>query len=114
MAIGFEEKRLTPRIRLNNPLRYQVRGAGEFNSTLSDDISLGGVGLLNSKFIAPKTPVNLEINVLSRVLRPAGMVAWSSPLPHSMSYRLGIRFLEFDLKEKRYLKDYMDMQLGKL
>ncbi len=112
--MGFEEKRLTPRIRLHSPLRYQICGEREFNNTLSDDISMGGVGFLNNRFLAPKTTLNLEINVLSRVLRPLGMITWSSPLPHSDNYRLGVEFLEFNPQEKNYLKDYIDMRLGKL
>lgn len=112
--MGFEEKRLTPRIKLSTPLRYQIRGEPEFNTTVSDDISVGGLSFYESKFIAPKTPLNLEINVLSRILRPMGRVAWSSPLPHSDRYRLGIEFLEFNLKEKDYLSDYIDMQTGQL
>lgn len=114
MAAAVEEKRRFSRITLHSPLRYQIRGLSEFHNTLSNDISLGGVSFNNSRFIASNTAVALEINVLSRSLRPIGRVAWSSPLPHSDRYHLGIEFLEFDPKEKNYLSDYIDMQRGKL
>jgi c-di-GMP-binding flagellar brake protein YcgR len=114
MVLGHEEKRCFPRIKLHTPVHYQLRGSGEFNSTITDDISVGGIGCKNSGFIPPKTPLNLEINLLSRVLRPAGIVSWASPISHSDQYRLGVEFVEFDPREKDYLKDYIDFQLGKL
>lgn len=114
MAISFSEKRNSPRIKLHRPLRYQIRGRREFYNTISDDISTGGIGFVNNKFIAPLTPVMLEINILSRILRPVGIVAWSYPLPHSNRYRLGMEFLELDPGEKNYLKDFIDMQRNRL
>ena len=114
MAVGLEEKRRFPRIQLKIPLRYQIRGGHDFDNSISDDISLGGLRFVNRKFIPPLTDVMLEINVLSRALNPIGRVAWSSPLPHSDWYNLGIEFIEMDAGEKNYLSDYIDMQLGKL
>lgn len=95
-------------------MHYQIRGTPEFNNTVSDNISLGGIGFINDRFIAPKTLVMLEINVLSRVLRPVGKIAWASSLPRSNKYRIGTEFLELDPKERNYLTDYVDMQMGRL
>lgn len=114
MVISPEEKRKFPRIKLYTPLHYQIRGIPEFYNTVSDDISLGGIGFMNNKFVAPQTPVTLEINLLSRVLRPTGRIAWSWPLAHSDRYRLGVEFVELDPGERNYLSDYIDMQRGKL
>jgi hypothetical protein len=114
MAAGLEDKRRFPRIELKVPLRYQIRGSPEYNNSISDGISLGGISFINNKFIAPLTNLMLEINVLSRALNPIGRVAWSSPLAHSDRYRLGIEFIELGASEKNYLSDYIDMQMGKL
>jgi len=114
MVIKLEEKRRFPRIDFRTPIRYQIRGTSEFDNAISDNISIGGISFINSKFIAPVTPVMLEINVLSRILRPIGKIAWSSPLPHSNRNRLGIEFLELDSQEKNYLSDYIKMQMGQL
>lgn len=114
MAIKLEEKRLCPRIKLKTPLRYQIRGTPEFNNAISNDLGMCGVSFVTNKFIAPKTLLGLEVNVLSRVLNPIGRVVWSSPLIHSNRYQVGIEFLELDPREKNYLRDYMDMQMGKL
>lgn len=114
MAPEIKENRNFPRLDLRAPLRYQVRGNLEFNNTITNDISLGGIGFSNNEFIAPQTPVVLELNILSRNLRAIARVVWSQPLPHSDRYRLGVEFLEFDPQEKNYLQDYIDMQMGKL
>lgn len=114
VAVSFSEKRDFSRIKLHSPLRYQIRGRHEFYNTISDNISVGGIGFVNNKFIAPLTPLMLEINVLSRILRPIGRVAWSHPLPHSNRYRLGMEFLELNPGEKNYLKDFIDMQRATL
>ena len=116
MKMGFltEEKRVSPRITLRAPLRYQIRGTSEFSDTVMDNISVGGMGFTNNKFIVPQTLVMLELNILSRMLRPIGKISWASSVPHSERYRLGIEFLELDHTDKNYLSDFVDMQTGRL
>jgi c-di-GMP-binding flagellar brake protein YcgR len=114
MATKFEEKRKCPRISLHSPLCFWIKGTHSFNNTVSSDISLKGVGCLNDNFIAPETPVILEISLASLFLRPAGRIVWSAPLPHSDRYRLGIEFLEMDPKDRGALAEYIDMQTERL
>lgn len=114
MATGIEEKRIFPRLRLRAPLRYQVRGTPEVSETVSDDISAGGISFIDRKFIAPASLIMLEVNLLSRILKSVGRVAWSSPLPRCDRYRSGIQFLELDSREKSYLNDFIDMRTGKI
>lgn len=110
MEIAQNEKRRFPRIHLRTPIRYQIRGQPEFDNTVSENISTGGIGFTTSKFIPPATALMLEINLLSRFLRPIGEIAWVSPLPHSDRNRVGIEFIELDATEKNFLNDYINMQ----
>lgn len=110
MAIIPSEKRSFPRIQLRAPVHLRIRGLSEFNNTVSNNISLNGVGIINDTFIAAQTSVMLEINLLSHILRPIGRVAWASPLSHSDRYQLGIEFLELDPQEKNYLKNFINRQ----
>jgi hypothetical protein len=114
MAVVLPEKRQFPRIKLHSPLHYEIRGGPEFNSAVGDNISLGGMGFSDNRFISPETLIMLKINILSRILSPIGKIAWSAPIPHSDRYRSGIEFLELDPIEKNYLRDYLDMQMGRL
>lgn len=108
----IKEKRLSPRILVKSPLRYQVRGTPEYSNAISDDISVGGIGFVNEHYLKPETPVKFELNILSRALNPVGRIAWSEPLAHSNRYKIGVEFLEFEPVEKTYLSDYINMQLN--
>jgi hypothetical protein len=112
MASVPAEKRRFPRLELHTELHYQVRGLSETNNTISDDLSANGVSFSSNGFISPGTAVMLEINLLSRVLRPIGRIAWSTPFPHSDRYKSGAEFLELDQKDKDYLSDYIELQRG--
>jgi hypothetical protein len=105
-----QDKRLFPRVKIRGPISYQVRGTHDFNHILSDDISLGGVGFTNDRFIPPSTSLNLEIKVASRTLRPIGKVIRSSPSTHSDYFRTGVTFVEFGQDEKKYLADFITMR----
>lgn len=105
------DKRNSPRINARAALRYQIRGTPDFNNVLSDNISVSGLGFINDNFIAPFSNVTLQINILSRILNPIGRIAWSAPVPHSNKYRLGVEFLEINPVERRYLNDYIGIQI---
>lgn len=110
MASTPEEKRSFPRLKTKTVLRYHARGIADFTNAVSEDLSVTGIGFIGEKFIAPKTPLMLEINLLSRILNPIGEVAWAAPIQHSDRYRLGVKFIEFDLKDRNYLSDYLSIQ----
>jgi len=109
---GHKEGRCFPRIDLHSKIQYRIRGKPDFASALTNDISCGGLRFTNDRFVPTSTTVMLEINVLNRVLRPIGRVAWSTPLPHCNRNQTGIEFIEFNFSERNYLKDFIDIQLG--
>ncbi len=104
-----KKERQFPRIRFTAPVRVQVRGEGGFSRTVSNNISGSGLSFNNDRFIAPSTPVMLEIEVLSRIVRPIGRIVWSRPFQRSDKYRLGTEFIEFDAGEKKFLTDFVNM-----
>lgn len=106
-----EEKRRSPRVKVYTPLRYQIRGESRPENILTDNLSAHGIAFTSDKFIAPKTVVMLEFNVLSRTLRPIGKVVWSHTLSHSDRFRSGIEFLEIEPGERNYILDYLNMHL---
>ncbi|MFA5093560.1 MAG: PilZ domain-containing protein [Candidatus Omnitrophota bacterium] len=107
-----KENRLTARLDFNAQIRYQLRGNPDFDNAISNDISCGGLRFTSSKFIPTESAVMLEINVLNRILRPIGKVAWSRPVAHSDRNQTGIKFVEFAIPEQNYLKDFINLQLG--
>lgn len=107
-----KENRCLPRIDFNANIRYQIRGKPGFDNAVTKDISCGGLRFASDKFVSALTPIMLEVNILSRVLRPIARVVWSTPLPHSNRNQTGVEFIEFDMLESKYLKDFINMQLG--
>jgi len=110
MVLRPEDNRHFFRTKLQTPLRYQVRGNPDFSNTVANNISVGGLGFVNDKFIAPDTLLSFEIRILSRVVNPIGRISWSTPVPHSDRYRLGVEFVEVNLTDKQYLQDFVEMQ----
>lgn len=110
----IEERRLEPRVNFKTSLRYQVRGRPIFDNAISDNISAGGVGFLTDKFVAPSTLVELEINILNRVVRFIGEVVSSAPVSHSYRNRLGVRLMEIQPPDKNFLSDFIKMRLGEI
>lgn len=106
------EKRRHPRLKLAYPVNYQIPGAGEINNVLSKDISLGGMGFVHNRFIPVNTPLKLRINILSRVLNSTGIIKRSVPIAHSDRYYTGVEFKEFNLEDKKYLNDYIQLRAG--
>ena len=109
-----KDNRSFPRIDFHSKIHYQIRGKGDFDSAITKDISCGGLRFTNDRFVPTSTPIMLEINVLNRVLRPIGRVAWSTTLAHSNRNQTGVEFVEFNILEKNYLKDFVNMHLGQL
>ena len=108
--MDVREKRRYSRVKLKSPLHFNIRGKGDFNDTVAEDISSGGICFTNNKYIAPLTNLMLEVKVLSRVLYPIGKIVWVNPLAHSDRFRMGAEFVELDPENKLYLSEYILMQ----
>lgn len=93
------------------PVRYQVRGHSRIDNTLTNDISLGGLCFTGNCFIAPQTPVMLEVSLLSKILRAVGKISWSHALPHSYRNIIGVEFTEIAEGERQYLDEYLNAQV---
>jgi len=107
MVVMSQEKRKNNRIRLNLPISLQVRGKNKADKNHTKDISAGGVSFVSQDFLAPSTNLNLEIAVYDKVMTPIGAIVWITPIAHSNRYRVGIKFIEFNPKDREYLADYI-------
>ncbi len=107
----LKESRHFHRLSFSGPMRCQVRGSREFINTVGEDLSLSGVKFINNKFIPPHTPVMLEINLLSQIVRPIAQIVWSSPFSRQDKFHLGAQFLEWNPTDKKNLSDFLNMRL---
>ncbi len=112
MPAIWDEKRVFPRISIKTSLRCQIRGKAERNNTITRDIGLGGISFINEDFVAANTCVNLEINILSKIVKTCGRIVRAGSVPFSDKYKLGIEFIELEPLQKKYLSDYITMRLN--
>jgi len=114
MAIQEKKQiaRFFPRIDSQVQFRYQLKGLPEFENAVASDISCGGLRFTSDRFIPTSTTVVLEINLLNRILKPVGRIAWTTTLPHSYRNQMGVQFTDFDGTERKYLEDFVDTQLS--
>lgn len=104
-----ESNRRFHRVNLQTPLSYQIRGQGQLNHALSDNVSIGGLSFTNNRFIVPNTCLMLQLNVLSKIVHPIARISRVSSLARSDRYQVGVEFIEFDFQEKKHLVNYIDM-----
>ena len=105
-----KEKRRFPRINAKFPIRYQIKRGGFFASALTEDLSLSGARLNTDRVFPQGLKLNLELNILSKIINPVGRVIWSQSLSPSSRYQIGIEFIEIDPQERNYFSDYINMR----
>jgi c-di-GMP-binding flagellar brake protein YcgR len=109
VASLLKEKRNFARINFRNPLHFQVLDTKEIGDTVTDNISLGGIGFISQEFLTPENTILLECNLFSRFFKTTGRIAWSSPMLHSDRYRVGVEFQELEPKARKDLTDYIEI-----
>ena len=86
-----------------------MRKGGFYASALTNDLSLTGTRVNSDRFFPQGVNLNLELNILSRVINPVGRVVWSRSQPYSNRYQMGIEFIEINTRDKNYLSDYISV-----
>ena len=110
----IKEKRNSSRLSVKFPIRFQIRRGGFYASALTDDLSVSGIKLSADRFFPKGVNLNIQLNILSRIINPVGKVVWSQPLSHSNGYKMGIEFIEMNLQDKNYLSDYLNLHTSEL
>ena len=111
---NLKEKRSSLRVSAKFPIRYQIRRGGFYASALTDDLSITGTKLSADRFFPSGVNLNLQLNILSRIVNPIGKVVWSIPLTHSNGYKMGIEFIEINPQDKNYLFDYLNLHTDQI
>ncbi|MCM8800821.1 MAG: PilZ domain-containing protein [Candidatus Omnitrophica bacterium] len=110
MAIIPKERRRFLRVNFKQPLRYQVLGLGVLKNTITEDISLGGIGFINEEFIPTGTVIKLGFNVFLSYIEVLGKIVWVQLVPYSDRYRFGVEFRNLDLKANKSISDFLELQ----
>lgn len=108
-----EDKRRAFRLRKDLPIRYELRREGKYAnaalggppksgvSTLTQDISEGGVRIITDGFIPRLSRMILHINMADgKLIEANSEVKWTTRIPHSYRYQLGLEFKDIDTRVK--------------
>ncbi|MDD5617868.1 MAG: PilZ domain-containing protein [Candidatus Omnitrophica bacterium] len=110
----WQEKRTDKRINLSLPIDYESLETTkrEHDSTVSKDISEGGMRIVLKKFYPPKTKFLLKINLegINKIIEAMAEIAWSFNAQFSNAYYSGLRFSEIDVSDRRILREYIKIK----
>jgi len=98
------EKRKHARINISFPIGCQIQGAKKPFYTVFKDISQGGVKVITDNFMKKDSRIKLEINLIDKIIRGIGKVAWCRQKPYSDAYIAGIEFMEITPAGNQALK----------
>lgn len=116
----FTERRRHARLNLSMKVDYKVTSTGEGQrSTLSRDMSLGGVLLLVSEKMDAGTPLELEIylsEIDNQPVKTRGEVIWQGELGEREEgyYHTGIAFSGIKEEDKKRFADFCFSQMYEL
>lgn len=90
-----DEKRVTPRILFDSPVRYHEKGTHLYNNTVGKNISNSGIGFVSNEFIPKNSKLVLEILPPWRPepIEALAEIVWVSSQPYSERFNVGARFL---------------------
>lgn len=106
---GTEERRKFTRENIHAPVQYEHKAATYFGSTMTRDISEGGIRIVLDNFLPHNTELKFKINLkeMPMVINTLGSIVWSQHLPHSNRYQFGVEFDEIDENYRRNLHEYL-------
>jgi len=110
---GYTEKRKYPRVETHIPVRYRKLGDAEGtlrSSTISKDLSAGGVHFRANEFIsmACRLIVELDMPMFVKPIKAISKVAWIRKGNSEDIYEIGNQFLEISKKDKDLVEEYLN------
>ena len=109
-----KEKRRAPRINAKFPIQYQIKRGGFFASALTQDISLSGAKINVDRSFPKGLNLNLELNILSKIIKPVARVIWTQALLNSEQHQMGVEFINLNAQDKSCLSEYINLHTTNL
>lgn len=104
----WDEKRRAFRLKSSLPIHYDSSGDAAGGSTLTNDISEGGVSMLCEEFIPRLSRMSMEINLTpNKMVAATGEVKWAQRIAHSYRYQVGLEFKDIANDARRSISEYV-------
>ncbi len=102
------ERRENPRIGISFPVACKTLPSRRYFYTVSKDLSLGGIKILNHEFIPKDSLLKLNINLIDRVLIVKGELVWCNKERLSERYISGLKFVEISKNDQKHLLEFLE------
>ncbi len=112
MGEGIERRKFD-RVKTHVPVKYRtLRGnaGGVGSSSLTKNLSSGGIRFRTSEFIsmACRLILELDIPMFTKPVKAISKVAWIKKSPSGNDYEIGNQFLEMSKQDKELISEYVD------
>jgi hypothetical protein len=88
-----EDKRVAPRARFKDSIRFEQKDQAEFGGSVGLDLSATGVRMRFNDYIPVGTELVLQIQLnKERTVECVGKVVWVKKYPYSDHYQAGLEF----------------------
>ena len=93
-----QERRQFKRVKLSEPVHYQLKDTGHFGGCLSSDLSESGIRLRINEFVALNSEMKLQIQLPQshKIIDCAGKVIWVEKSRFMDNYTVGLEFFQND------------------
>ena len=92
---SWKERRRFRRIRLKEPVRYELKDPRQYGGCVAGDISAGGIKIILNDFIPLGTELALQVRLIgSQIVDCPGRAVWVEKIAFGDGYRVGLRFME--------------------
>lgn len=107
------EKRRHPRVQTHVPVRVRKLkdgSTGEGESSISRNLSTGGIRFRTSEFVsmACRLILELDIPMFTKPVKAISKVAWIRKTPSGNDYEIGNQFLEMSREDKELISEYVN------
>lgn len=103
----MNEKRKHPRLKLSLPLFCNSLTSRFSFYSAFEDISIGGLSLVDIRFLSLNELLKLKIEFPGRTVRCEGKIVWLKNLPDSEDKKAGVEFTNMEPKNRDYIKDFI-------
>ncbi len=103
----MNEKRKHTRLILSFPLFCSCTTSKVSFYSAFENISLGGMLIVNNRFISLNEPIEITIVFPGRTVRCEGKIVWSKYLPDSEEVKIGVEFTNLDYKNRDFIADFI-------
>jgi Tfp pilus assembly protein PilZ len=106
--MAHNKPRKYPRVNISFPVECNILPKRSYFYTVSKDLSLGGLKIINNSFISKGSFIRLQLNLIDKVLKLKAKVAWCNRKRASERHFVGLEFVETTDSSKRNLTKFLD------